>query len=65
MEIQTSKGTWTIHGINLTPSDSHYELLKEAIESDSLSEKHLQGITGYHLPVFVNRQERTIEFSKF
>lgn len=64
-EIRTTKGTWKINGITLTPSDSIYQKLNVAIEEGTLSEAHLQKITGHLLPIKVDFSERSITFYNF
>ena len=64
-KITTTKGTWKIHGINMIPSDSIYQIVKDAIESDNLSEEYLQKETGHRLPIFIDKQKKTITFSNF
>lgn len=64
-QINTTKGTWKISGINLIPSDSIYVELKKCIENGELEESHLQKITGHLLPIIVNHKKQTIEFSTF
>ena len=65
MIIKTTKGTWNLHGINLLTSDSIYQKVKDAIETDNLSEDYLQKVTGNLAPITVNIPERTVSFSRF
>lgn len=53
---------WTVDGLNLTPSDSIYQKLVEAIKTDNLEESYLQRITGHRLPILVNKKTHHIQF---
>lgn len=65
MKVNTTKKNWTVHGINLIPSDVIYQKLVSSIESGNLSEQHLQRITGSNAPITVDVHKRTIVFSNF
>lgn len=65
MKVKTSKKNWTICGMNLVPSDEIYQKLVSAIESDNLSQEHLQKITGHYAPISVDTQHRVIIFFNF
>ena len=62
MEMATKKGIWNIFGTNLTPADAHYEVIKNAIEADTVNQSFLQKETGHCAPILVNRLVRSIQF---
>lgn len=62
MNIKTSNKNWKLFGINLIPSDSIYQKVAHAIETDNLSEGYLQKVTGSNAPIIVDRRNRTIQF---
>lgn len=64
-KIETARGSWTIYGINLIPSDSIYQKIKESIEQNRLEQRYLQNITGHRNPILVDPQDRSIEFLSF
>lgn len=64
-KMKTAKGIWTIYGINLIPSDTIYQKVKEAIEQDLLNQSYLQNITGHRNPILIDPQDQSIEFLSF
>lgn len=63
--ISTTKGTWNIFGINLIPSDSIFIKIREAIESNNLTQEHLQKETGHLAPIIIDKVAKTISFQSF
>lgn len=60
--MYTKKGSWRIFGIALTPSDSIYTSIREAIEENKLSQEYLQKVTGHLAPIIIDMDERSICF---
>lgn len=65
MKLKTTKKNWTVHGINLIPSDAIYQKLQKAIEEGELSQQHLQKITGHNSPILVDEKKSSIQFLNF
>lgn len=63
--ISTSKGTWNLFGVNLISSDAIFSKVKKAIESNNLTQEHLQKETGHLAPIIIDRSARTICFQRF
>lgn len=61
-EITTTKGTWKIHGINFTSSDSIFGMLKKAIENGNLRQRYLQLLTGFSGTIYIDRASKEIHF---
>lgn len=66
-EIATAtNGTWKVHGIFLAPTDSIFDTIKKAIESDKdLRQDYLQEKTGHHGPILISRIQKEIRFLSF
>lgn len=65
MTMHTSNGSWTINGKNLTPSDSLYGIIKDAIESNNLNEKYLQQASGHLTQISIDSRNKVIDFLHF
>lgn len=65
VEIQTSKGTWRIHGLNFIKDDATYYILQGAIETGNLKQRQLQYLTGWTNFIYVDKASNEIRFEKF
>ena len=61
-EIATNNGNWKIYGIYFIQTDATYGILKEAIETGSLQQSHLQQVTGWRNPIIVDESKKEIYF---
>ena len=66
MIMKTAKGDWKIHGMSITSSDSAYQKIKVAIETDTgLNQSDLQYSLGYRAPIKVDKSNKVINFYRF
>ena len=68
---------WRVNGTNINQDDADRELLKDAIRNPDelvkvqgkivpkLSQSYLMEHTGHRAPIFINEEQRTIDFSHF
>lgn len=64
-EVKTSNGTWRIHGLDFSSSDPLYYILKGAIESHNLRERHLKYVTNWKKSIIVDRPSKEIHFLNY
>lgn len=60
--MNTENGTWKVMGLNLTPTDSIYQMIVSAINSNNLEQNYLQDVTGHRAPILVDKKAQTIQF---
>lgn len=65
IEIETTKGTWRIYGLNFTKGDAIYYTLQGAIEAGNLKQRQLQYLTGWTNSIFVDKMSKEIHFLKY
>lgn len=65
IEIETTKGTWRIYGLDFTNGDATYYILQGAIETGNLKQRQLQYLTGRTNPIYVDKTSKEIHFLKY
>lgn len=64
--ITATNGTrWTVHGVNMIPSDSTYKIVQDAINENHLTQEYLQKYTGHRAPIIIDHENHTIDFQRF
>ena len=53
---------WEIHGLCITPSDSIFQIIQEAINSGHIEQACLQMKTGHRAPIVIDYDNHTITF---
>ena len=52
-------------GVNISPTDSLYKGIQEAIDENNLSQSYLQNISGCRAPIVIDKEAKTINFASF
>lgn len=62
VEVQTTKGTWRIYGLNFIKNDATYYILQETIEAGNLKQRQLKYLTGWQKGIYVDKSSQEIHF---